>query len=60
MFIFESKLDIRIFCVHIFYKRFQLLTRITGDKNIIIIPLINLGQKSSNQKFFKMTKKRVS
>ena len=38
MFMFESKFDIRMFCVHIFYKLFQLLMRIKGDKNIINIP----------------------
>ena len=50
MFMFENKFDIGMFCIHIFYKLFQLLMRIKGDKNIINIPPIN-------PLFFKMTKK---
>ena len=34
-----------MFCVHIFYKLFQLLIRIKGDKNIINIPPINVRTK---------------
>ena len=45
MFMFKSKFDNRMFCVHILYKRFQLLIRIKGDKNIINIPPINVRTK---------------
>ena len=42
---FERKFDIWMFCVNIFYKLFQLLMRIKGDKNIISIPPINVRTK---------------
>ena len=45
MFMFESKFDMWIFCVHIFNKLFQLLMRIKGDRNIINMPLINVKTK---------------
>ena len=45
MFMFESKFNIQMFYVHIFYKLFQLLMRIRGDKNIINIPPINVRTK---------------
>ena len=38
-----------MFCVHIFYKLFQLHIIIKGDNNIINIPPINIGQKSCVQ-----------
>ena len=43
---FESKFDIRMFCVHILYKLFQLLIIIKGDKNNINIPPVNVRKKS--------------
>ena len=50
-----------MFCILIFYKLFQLLMRIKGDKNIINIPPINLTTKVlwaiRKPLFFKMTKK---
>ena len=46
MLMLESKFDIRMFCVHIFYKLFQLLMRIKSDKNIINIPPINVRTKT--------------
>ena len=39
MFMLESKLDIRMFCVHILYKLFQLHLKIKSDKNINIPPI---------------------
>ena len=45
MFMFESKFDMWMFCVHIFNKLFQLLMRIKGDRNIINMPLINVKTK---------------
>ena len=64
MFMFESKFDIWMLCVHIFYKLFQLLIRIKGDKSIISIPPINVRKKIlwaiKKPLFFKMTKNWVA
>ena len=35
----------RMFCVYILYKPFQLLMRIKSDKNIINIPTVNVRTK---------------
>ena len=63
MFMFKSKFDIWMFCVQLFYKLFQFLMRIKGDKNIIDIPPINVRKKIfwaiRKPLFFKMTKKCV-
>ena len=64
MFMFENKFDIRMFCVHILHKLFQLLMRIKSDKNIINIPPLNVRTKILRAirklLIFKMTKKCVS
>ena len=43
---FERKFTIRMFGAYIFYKLFQWLMRIKGDKNIISIPPINVRAKN--------------
>ena len=48
-FMFESKFDIRMFCVHMLYNIFQLLLAIKSDKNIINIPPINIWKKYCGQ-----------
>ena len=45
MFMLVNKFDIRMLCVHIFYKLLKLFMRIKVDKNIINKPSINVRKK---------------
>ena len=45
MLICKSKLDMRMCCVHILYKLFQIVTKNKSDKNIINIPPENVTTK---------------